>query len=189
MRVLRVFRIFYPSILWRGILHYTELFLRFLPDLPHASILRILFYKSRGLKIGTHCFFAENVSLYTPDKIEIGHHVGIGRNCIIDPIPSTIKIGNDVLIAANCYIRAGNHGFKDADTPIRTQEFEAAPIVIEDDVWVGANVTLLKGVTLGRGSIISAGSVVMTDVPPYAIVSGVPARVVSWRKEPGPNQI
>lgn len=59
-----------------------------------------------------------------------------------------------------------------------------APVVIEDDVWAGANVTILKGVTIGRGSVIAAGAVVTKSCPPYSIIGGVPARVIRTRFTP-----
>jgi galactoside O-acetyltransferase len=78
---------------------------------------------------------------------------------------------------------AVNHVFDDLQRPIREQGITAQGIVIEDDVWLGAGVTVVDGVTIGRGSIIGAGAVVTTDIPPYSIAVGIPAKPVKDRRQ------
>jgi acetyltransferase-like isoleucine patch superfamily enzyme len=94
-----------------------------------------------------------------------------------------ITIGANVLIAANCTLAATNHEFRDPTRPIREQGFAASRggIVIEDDVWVGANSVLLDGAILRRGCVVGAGAVVRHELPPYSINVGAPARTVAWR--------
>jgi acetyltransferase-like isoleucine patch superfamily enzyme len=77
---------------------------------------------------------------------------------------------------------AENHIFDRTDIPMRLQGVDRKFIRIEDDVWLGTNSVILAGVTVGRGAIVSAGSVVTKDVPQYAIVGGVPAKVIRMRK-------
>ena len=72
--------------------------------------------------------------------------------------------------------------FKDVEKPMREQGFKFGVIHIEDDVWIAAQCTILAGVTIGRGSVIAAGSVITKDVPPYSIVGGVPGKVIGTRK-------
>jgi acetyltransferase-like isoleucine patch superfamily enzyme len=93
-----------------------------------------------------------------------------------------LRIGNDVRIAAHCVIVPANHRFGDPDRPIRTQGVDAKGIEIEDDVWIGAHVTVLDGSMIGRGSVIAAGSVVNGAIPDYSIAAGTPARVVRSRR-------
>lgn len=92
-----------------------------------------------------------------------------------------VRIGNGVRIAAHGMIVAANHVFDDPDVPIRKQGLRPAAITIEDDVWIGGQVFLTAGVTVGRGSIIGAGSVVTRSIPPRSIAVGSPARVIRTR--------
>ncbi|MCA9936785.1 MAG: hypothetical protein KC415_22775 [Anaerolineales bacterium] len=80
------------------------------------------------------------------------------------------------------------HGFADVQRPISEQGYTNAPIVIEDDVWIGFQAVILPGVTVGKGSIIGAGAVVTKDVPPYSIMGGVPARLIRQRELPSSQE-
>lgn len=94
-----------------------------------------------------------------------------------------VKIGNNVMIAPHCVIASGNHDFKQTSGPMRfAGTLTNGPIVIEDNVWIGANCTILDGVKIGKEAVVAAGSVVNKDVPEWAIVGGVPARVIGTRK-------
>lgn len=94
-----------------------------------------------------------------------------------------ITIGNQVHIAPHVMMFAASHKFADTDIPICKQGVEAAPITIEDDVWVAGNVVITAGVRIGHGSVIGAGAVVTKDIPPWSVAVGVPARVIRTRKE------
>lgn len=112
-------------------------------------------------------------------SVEIGEGSYIGPHTVIyghcrDEKGGT-KIGKNVLIAGHCFIIPANHMYHDADKPIISQGFESRGIVIGDDVWIGANCTILDGVTVGNGAVVAAGSVVKNDVPEYCMVAGVPA--------------
>ncbi len=95
-----------------------------------------------------------------------------------------ITIGANVLIAANCTLAATNHEFRDPTRSIREQGFAPSRggIVIEDDVWIGANSVILDGAILRRGCVVGAGSLVRHELPAYSINVGAPARTVAWRK-------
>ena len=77
-----------------------------------------------------------------------------------------------------------DHSYTDPNLPVSVQGFTAAPIVIGDASWIGANAVITKGVTIGRGAIVAAGAVVVRDVPEYAIGGGVPARLIKYRERP-----
>jgi virginiamycin A acetyltransferase len=98
-----------------------------------------------------------------------------------------IAIGAGALIAANCTLAATEHAFADPDRPIREQGFRPGRggVVIEDDVWIGANSVLLDGAHVGRGSVVGATSLVRGTLPPYCIAYGRPATVQGWRRDPG----
>lgn len=114
--------------------------------------------------------------------VRLGDNSGIGINARIE---AHVTIGNDVMMGPECMMFTSNHASADLTIPMNRQGFDAPrPIVIEDDVWIGARVIILPGVRVGRGSIIGAGSVVTHDVAPYSIVGGNPARLIRSRKEP-----
>jgi acetyltransferase-like isoleucine patch superfamily enzyme len=97
--------------------------------------------------------------------------VGLG-NVLIGPL----RIGNDVIIAQNVVFSGLNHGYVDVNRPIKDQACSTAEIVVEDEVWIGANSVITAGVRIGRHAVVAGGSVVTKDVPPYTIVGGNPAR-------------
>ena len=113
--------------------------------------------------------------------ITLGDHSGIGAN---SRIQKGVRIGANVMMGPECYIYTVNHRIDRTDIPMIQQGFtEIAPVVIEDDVWIGARVTILRGVHVGQGAVIGAGAVVTKDVPAWAIVGGNPAKVIGMRKE------
>ena len=114
-------------------------------------------------------------------KIRIGDRSGIGVNCFV---PDGSVIGKDVMMGPNCYIHAQNHRFDRVDIPMREQGFsEWKPIVIEDDVWIGRDVSIMAGRHISKGSLIAANCVLTKDFPPYSIVGGNPGRLIRNRKE------
>ena len=113
-------------------------------------------------------------------KIEIGDDSTVNPYCVIQG-GGDLVIGNGVRIAAHTCIIPSNHNFKDTTTPIFKQGNSMKGIRISDDVWIGANVTILDGVNIGQGAIIAAGSVVNKDVASYSIVGGIPAKTIKSR--------
>lgn len=110
----------------------------------------------------------------------IGDHSGIGINSFIQ----MVDIGDNVMMGPNTLILSVNHEFADIIHPMRVQkEQKHKKVVIEDDVWIGANVIILPGRKIGRGSILGAGAVITKDVQPFSMVGGNPAQVIGWRKK------
>ena len=107
--------------------------------------------------------------------VMIGDHTRIGlHNTIIGPV----TIGNHVNLAQGITVTALNHNFSDAEKRIDEQGVNTTPVVIGDDIWIGANAVILPGVTIGSHSVVAAGSVVTKDVPPHSLVAGVPAKII-----------
>lgn len=116
-------------------------------------------------------------------KIRIGDNSGIGYKAFIS---GPLVIGDNVIMGPNCTFLSINRDTSRLDIPMISQGYlPADPPIIEDDVWLGANVTVLPGRRIGRGSIVAAGAVVSSDVPPHAVVAGNPARVIKMRRGTG----
>lgn len=113
-------------------------------------------------------------------KVFIGDNTVIGRRNVITA-KNMIRIGSDVLIGSDVQIVDHSHG-KRKDTPIRLQRAEIGTVEIGDDVWIGAGSKILMNVKIGNGAVIGANSVVLTDIPEYAIAVGSPAKVVKYRE-------
>ena len=115
-----------------------------------------------------------------------GGFIEVGDDCSLNPYSilygqGGLRIGNGVRIAAHTVIVPSNHGVDDISQPIFKQKSCSKGIVIEDDVWIGANCTILDGVCLAKGCVIGAGSVVSKSTESYGIYGGVPARLIRMR--------
>lgn len=107
--------------------------------------------------------------------VVIGHHSRVGLGCtVIGPV----SIGNHVHLAQNIVLSGLNHNYEDVHRAIHEQGVSKVPIVIEDDVWIGANSVVTAGVTIGTHSVVAAGSVVTKSIPPYSVWAGTPARII-----------
>lgn len=113
-------------------------------------------------------------------RVRIGNYSGVGHRCMVQ---GNVTIGEHVMMGPEVIIYTQNHSFSSTDIPMDQQGFsDEKPVVIGDDVWIGSRVTILPGVTVGKGCVIGASAVVTKDVPPYSVVAGNPARVVKTRK-------
>ena len=126
-------------------------------------------------KIGEKC------NILPPFRCDYGFHIEVGENffanynfIVLDG--NYVRIGDNVWIAPNVGIYAAGHPL-DVEDRIAGEEY-AFPVTIEDNVWIGGSVSIIGGVTIGRNSVVAAGSVVIRDVPPDTLVAGNPARVV-----------
>lgn len=138
---------------------------------------------NHGITIGDNAVIGRNsiISCKGGD-IRIGDFSNIGPNNSLFS-ESRLIIGQYVFTAGHTYMVAGgNHGFEDREMPIYFQpSVSRGGIIIEDDIWIGATVTIIDGVTIGKGSVIGAASLVNQSIPPMSIAVGVPARVVKKR--------
>lgn len=107
--------------------------------------------------------------------VTIGNHTRVGlHNTIIGPV----KIGNHVNLAQGITVTALNHNFGDTSKRIDEQGVSTNNVIIEDDVWIGANAVILPGVKIGTHCVVAAGAVITKDVPPHSLVAGVPAKII-----------
>ena len=141
----------------------------------------------RGTRIvvGAHSFIDSFVKIKPAGglgDVVIGEYVAINSGCVLYT-GHGIQIGNHVAIAANCTFAPVNHAYQDGSRLIREQGFlpSKGGIVVEDDVWIGANCVLLDGARLRQGCVLAAGSVVRQEIPAYTVWAGQPLRQVGAR--------
>lgn len=151
------------------------------PRLDSVKRLRGWHYRSLLERAGKGLRVAQGVRINNPSLVSVGDNVYLGDGVQLYAWNERIIIGSNVLVAAGVRMITRKHGFGDIDRPISDQGYTNAPIIVEDDVWIGFQAVILPGVTLGRGSIVGAGAVVTRDVEPYSIVGGVPARTIRRR--------
>ena len=140
-----------------------------------------------AISIGERCTLHNDAALIAQKgHIRLGHHVTVNPFCVLYG-HGGLTIGNNVLIASHTVMIPANHQFDDLSIPIREQGESYLGITIEDDVWIASRATILDGVTIGKGAVVAAGAVVTKDVPPLAIVGGIPAKVLRYRGEKSPH--
>lgn len=147
----------------------------------------VLIHAPERIRIGRDfsCWRQTTLSASAGGDLQIGDRVSLNTNVLINAASGgRIVIGSDVLIGPNAVFRASDHAFATRTKPIREQGHTAGEIVVEDDVWIAANVTLVGGVRIGRGAVVAANAVVTRDVEPYSVVGGVPAAKIAMRAEP-----
>jgi len=128
--------------------------------------------------IGANCYFNADGG-----QIEVGNSAAFNRGAHINAsCGGKIVIGDHCLIGPGVVMRTADHDFSRTDIPIQNQGHDHEDIIIEDDVWIGANTVVLKGVHIGRGAIIGAGAVVTKNIPSMAIAVGIPAKPLRYRE-------
>lgn len=151
---------------------------------------------------GPDCVFEEGVLIFHPENVHLGANVYVGHQAILKAYyANELRIGDETWIGQQCFFHAAGgieigarvgiapavriltsaHAEAGRDVPVLFSPLEFAKVTIEDDSDVGVGAIVLPGVTVGRGAIIGAGAVVTSDVPPYTIAAGVPARVLRER--------
>ncbi len=153
-----------------------EVYLLHLVSCVPLHCFRRFFYRLAGIKIGKGSTIHTKARFYDPRNIAVGEDTIIGEGVVLDG-RDLLKIGNHVDIATEVMIYNSEHDVNN-ETFVATN----APVTIEDYVFIGPRVIILAGVTVGRGAVIGAGAVVTKDIPPYAIVGGVPAKIIGERR-------
>lgn len=141
-----------------------------------SSYLRCLF----GSKIGRRVVFYSGVWIFTGRNLIVGDDVDFAKDVLVTT-DGGVTIGDRVLIGYRSQILSSNHRVPPVPGRIFGAGHMKGPVVIGDDVWIGAGCTILSGVTIGGGAVVAAGSVVTKDVAPFTYVGGVPARFIKAR--------
>lgn len=154
--------------------------LKFFPNVLWP--LKILIIKKSLGKVGQNLKFGPNVTFYNRKEIFIGDDVFIGDGSTVAGNVQ-VTIGNNVMFGPEVMIRGGDHNFSYVGKPMRQVKEGGInlPINIEDDVWIGTRVIILKGVTIREGSVIGAGSIVNKDILPYSVSAGIPCKPIRCR--------
>jgi acetyltransferase-like isoleucine patch superfamily enzyme len=168
----------------------------------HASHGTGAFTPSQLRSVGADCVFEAGVLVFHPENVSLGENVYVGHQTILKGYhKNELRIGDRTWIGQQCFFHAAGgitigasvgigpgvkiltsqHAEAGRAAPVLFSPIEAAPVVIEDDADIGVGAILLPGVTVGKGAIVGAGAVVTEDVPAYAVVAGVPARVLRMR--------
>lgn len=172
---------------------------------PLGILLRLWAWRFFFKKCG-NVRLASGLSILGMANISLGQDVRIGKCCFLSAENGILSLGNNVAISPCSHLgadygeihiadyvaigpctilRAANHNFKDVEQPIMLQGHEYGKIVIESDVWIGANCVITPNICIGKGAIVGAGAVVTKNVEPWSIVGGVPAQIIGWRKKKG----
>lgn len=134
---------------------------------------------------GKDCSIGRECIINSASMIELGDNVSIGPRAVLYAIYKKIILGDNVLLGPNVTMVNGDHSIRKIGVPLINNHAKLpeddADIVIGDESWIGANVTILKGVNIGRGCVVAAGAVLVKNYPPYTIVGGVPAKVLRNR--------
>lgn len=181
-------KLIYDMDCWEGIEQRTfksafaEFAVQIVSHLPrglkHNSIfnkIRTYIIKLSGVKVGVGSYFYPGVTIVKPENLNIGNDTFLNYNCLISCYDK-VHIGSRVSISYNVKIITETHDYED-----KNFQAEIRPVIIEDNVWIGAGTIILPGVTIGEGSVVAAGSVVKNDIPAWSIAGGVPAKIIKER--------
>jgi maltose O-acetyltransferase len=134
-------------------------------------------FKSCGRNVNVH-----RLARFGSGKnIQIGNKSNLGFNIYVNG-RGGVNIGDNVLMGHDIIIYSGTHTFKSLDVPIQEQDMRYEPVYIGDDVWIGARTIIMPGITIGKGCVIGANSVVVKDIEPYSVAAGSPARIIKKRR-------
>lgn len=144
--------------------------------------LRNIFYKLLFKQLRGIAWIQPRVTIVDSHKLRIGKNCGINTGTYINA-KGGISLGNDVLIGTNVTISSGKHPVEGREPAIFQRPTQPLPIIVEDDVWIGANAVIMPGVTVKRGTVVGAGAIVTRDTEEYSVVVGAPAKTIRYRYE------
>ena len=148
---------------------------------------RLWFQRRKIGRIGRSSEVRPFVTILGTGNIIIGERIILPPYTLLSTLPgdpdSTITLEDDVLLGPNVSIYSSTHKFEDPTKPIKDQGYSVKPVLLKKGCWIGINVVILPGVTIGRNAVIGANSVVNADIPDFAIAVGSPAKVIRYTKE------
>lgn len=146
----------------------------------YGLAVRYALLKTLAKSVGDNVSIYPDVYLFNVQNLIIGNNVSIHPMSYVEAYGGVV-IGNDVSIAQGTTIMSVNHDFSKLDIPIKDQGIEARPILIENDVWIGAKATVLGNVTIASGTVVGASAVVTKNTECNSVVAGIPARIIKKR--------
>lgn len=165
-------------------LDFELMVLRWVGHIPSHTLRRV-FYVLAGVKIGKGSVIHMWANFFDPKNVQIGEDSIIGDHAFLDG-RAKLKIGSHVDIASQVLIYNSEHNINDNNFAVADKVIKE-PVEIGDYVFIGPRAIILPGVKIGKGAVVAAGAVVTRDVPDFAIVAGVPAKVIGERKNKNPN--
>jgi len=180
-RLIQFIKKYKAKIIYIILEEYIGFLVRYLPGYFGMAI-RFIFYKLLFQKIKSFPLIYTGTYFTHSYGIKVGDSFSINTGCVIDG-RGGITIGNNVMIGPNTVIVSSFHQFEQVNKPMNSYDHIFSPVIIKDDVWIGANVFIKCGITINSHSVIAAGSVVTKDVGEYEIVGGVPAKFISKRTD------
>jgi acetyltransferase-like isoleucine patch superfamily enzyme len=144
----------------------------------HGNVLEAM--RDGRLEIGAHTLLEPHVWITAPGsaRVRIGSGTFLNIGVMVAAL-ELVEIGDHCMFANGCFVTDANHRFDDPDRPVPWQGFTSkGPTRIGDNVWCGANVVIASGVSVGERSVIGANSVVTSDIPPFSVAAGAPAKVL-----------
>lgn len=163
-----------------GLYEWVYRFVFWLPRIPPCDACKSIFLKLVGAKIGPRATYYPGVWINSGRKLQVGCDVDFATACTVTT-DGGVVIGDRVLIGYGAKILSRNHVIPESRGRIFGAGHVSGPVEIGNDVWLGAQALVLPGVSIGEGAVVAAGSVVTKSVPAFAIVAGVPAKIISIR--------
>ncbi|MES2808651.1 MAG: acyltransferase [Bacteroidota bacterium] len=145
---------------------------------------RIWFQKKKIKAIGIDSEIRPYSTILGTDNVKIGDRVIIPPFTLLSTLPndesSTITIEDDVLLGPNVSIYSSTHKFEDSTMPIKDQGYTVGAVILKKGCWIGVNVVVLPGVTIGQNAVVGANSIVNSDIPDFAVAVGSPAKIIRY---------
>lgn len=169
--------------MYRISLLFYFLFLIWLPGANAKGVscrLRSFYFRTWAKSFGDGSVVMKGVNVSNPYNLSVGENSGLGINAYLSCV-AEVSIGDRVLMGPDVMIFTSDHNWCGIDKTYFNKGMSEAPVIIEDDVWIGARSIILKGIKVGKGATIAAGSVVTKDVESMSVVGGVPAKFIKYK--------